>query len=331
MLFLLKIYGHSNVYLVCGMLYHIPILPPNNYYSMNYFKIMIGLFMSFCSCVNSVDKSELSSMDYELFIGTAAETLAEAVKDGDTISIKKEILVNHVPVDMRSAEYGTSLLMIATYYNNIRSAKCLLELGANPNLYNDTTKSWGENSILIASRRMTPSPEMLKMLLSYGGDPNSQAKGVKYNNAREIVPMRDFALQVAAAYSIEKVKILVQAKADINKMDNNPNNSAVFSAIIHNQMDVLLYLLQNGADYTVKFKQGDYTTEKTIYKECDILDMLRLLHYPLDSEKHRQKKEVIRFLSKVGLDYSKTSIPNWVINWAKKEYPNSWKEYLSHY
>ena len=133
------------------------------------------------------------------------------------------------------------------------------------------------------------------------------------------------------AYSIEKVKILVQAKADINKMDNNPNNSAVFSAIIHNQMDVLLYLLQNGADYTVKFKQGDYTTEKTIYKECDILDMLRLLHYPLDSEKHRQKKEVIRFLSKVGLDYSKTSIPNWVINWAKKEYPNSWKEYLSHY
>lgn len=34
---------------------------------MNYFKIMIGLFMSFCSCVNSVDKSELSSMDYELF------------------------------------------------------------------------------------------------------------------------------------------------------------------------------------------------------------------------------------------------------------------------
>ncbi len=45
--------------------------------------------------------------------------------------------------------------MMATYYNNVESAKCLLELGANPNLYNDTTKLWGENSVLIASRRMT--------------------------------------------------------------------------------------------------------------------------------------------------------------------------------
>ena len=84
--------------------------------------------------------------------------------------------------------------MMATYYNNVESAKCLLELGANPNLYNDTTKLWGENSVLIASRRMTPSPEMLHLLLYYGGDPNSQAKGVKYSNDRRLIPMRDFCI-----------------------------------------------------------------------------------------------------------------------------------------
>lgn len=64
--------------------------------------------------------------------------------------------------------------------------------------------------------------------------------------------MRDFSLQVASAYSIEKVKILVQAGADINKVGYEPDDCAVLSAIRHNQMDILLYLLNNGANYAMK-------------------------------------------------------------------------------
>ena len=269
---------------------------------MKYLVIILSLL--FFACSKNLDKSELNSMDYELFKDTSAEILAEAVKKGDTLLIKDEILNKHIPVDIKNAEFGTTLLMMATYYNNVESAKCLLELGANPNLYNDTTKLWGENSVLIASRRMTPSPEMLHLLLYYGGDPNSQAKGVKYSNDRRLIPMRDFALQVASGYSIEKVKILLNAGADINKLGDDANSSAIISAIVHNQMDILLYLLQNGADYTIKFPKTDQSFDDINKDEYDILDELRNLNYPLNSENYHKKMDVVNFLKTKGLDLS---------------------------
>lgn len=292
---------------------------------MNAVKYLLIILLLLCSCSGNVDKSRLSGMDYRLFNGTIAERLARAVKNGDVETIREEVLNHNIPVDLKNKECGTTLLMMATYHNNLKSARCLLELGADPNLYEDTLGSWGENSVLIASRRITPSPEMLSLLISYGGDPNSQAKGIKYNNVRKPVPMRDFALQVASDRSIEKVRILVEAGADVNKVEDSPytSPSAMYSAIIHNNMDILLYLLQNGADYTETFL--------TVHSECSILDMLRRSRYPLHSERHRQKMEVVKFLANKGLYYSKTPIPDWVIKWAKKEYPDNWEEYLARY
>lgn len=294
-------------------------------------KYLVIITLLICSCSNNIDKSELGSMDYRLFVGTEAERLAVAVANGDVKTIKEEVLNNNIPVDIKNTEFGTTLLMMATNYDNIESAKCLLELGADPNLCSDTTKTWGENSVLIASRWSTSSPEMLSLLLSYGGDPNSQAKGVQYINTMKFAPIRDFALEEASAYSIEKVKILVHAGADINKKNESEDMSAIRSAIIHNQMDILLYLLKNGADYTMKFIRGDYSKKETTYYECNILDLLRRSFYPLDSERHRQKMEVVKFLATKGLDYSEAPIPEWIIKRAKNEYPDNWEEYLEHY
>lgn len=298
---------------------------------MKYLLIIIILLS--CSCCNNIDKSKLRGMDYRLFVGTEAERLAMAVANGDVESIKEEVQNNHVPVDIKNEEYGTTLLMMATFYNNLESAKCLLELGADPNLCSDTTKTWGDNSVLIASRWNDLSPEMLSLLLSHGGDPNSQAKGIQYINVGKYAPMRDFALQKASAGSFEKVKILLQAGADINKVGTEfgEDFTAVTSAIVHDQMDILLYLLQNGADYTKKFKKRDYSTKEKIYYECDILDYLRKASYSLDSEEYKQKMEVVKFLASKGLDYSKAPIPEWKVEQIKKAYPNDWKEYLERY
>lgn len=295
---------------------------------MKYLLIIIILLS--CSCCNNIDKSKLRAMDYRLFVGTEAERLAMAVANGDVESIKEEVQNNHVPVDIKNEEYGTTLLMMATFYNNLESAKCLLELGADPNLCSDTTKTWGDNSVLIASRWNDLSPEMLSLLLSHGGDPNSQAKGIQYINVGKYAPMRDFALQKASAGSFEKVKILLQAGADINKINEYSDMTAIRSAIIHDQMDILLYLLENGADYTKKFIRGDYG-EVTTYYECDILDYLREQSYYLDSEEYKQKMEVVKFLASKGLDYSKAPIPDWIVERIKKAYPNDWKEYLERY
>jgi hypothetical protein len=40
---------------------------------------------------------------------------------------------------------------------------------------------------------------------------------------------------------------------------------------------------------------------------------------------------IIMCLKTKGLDYSKSPIPDWVVEWAQKEYPNNWKEYTSTY
>ena len=41
--------------------------------------------------------------------------------------------------------------------------------------------------------------------------------------------------------------------------------------------------------------------------------------------------EVVKFLATKGLDYSKTPIPDKIIEWAKIKYPNNWEEYLANY
>ena len=298
---------------------------------MDAMKCLLIVFLLLCSCTGNVDKSRLSGMDYRLFDGTIAERLARAVRNGDVKTIREEVLDHNIPVDIKNQERGTTLLMMATYYNNLKSVRCLLELGADPNLYEDTLESWGENSVLIASRRATPSPEMLSLLLDYGGNPNSQAKGVKCTNGSRIVPMRDFALEVASAHSIEKVRILVKAGADVNKTGGSPYETAIHSALSQNKMDILLYLLQNGADYNKTFMIWDHTSGEPVRTECTILDMLRWLYYPLQTERHRQKMAVVKFLAGKGLDYSKAPVPDWVKKWAQKEYPYNWEEYLARY
>lgn len=167
--------------------------------------------------------------------------------------------------------------------------------------------------------------------MTTGGDPDSQAKGVTYNNFRELIPIRDTALQAASESSLEKVKILLQAGADVNKSGTEPDDTAILYAGIQDQMDILLYLLQNGADYKITFRQYESIRDTTNYTEYNILDLLRKSTFPLDSRKYKQKMEVVKFLAERGWDYWKAPIPDYIIEKAKKEYPDSWQEYLENY
>ena len=100
-------------------------------------------------------------------------------------------------------------------------------------------------------------------------------------------------------------------------------------------MDVLLYLLEHGADYNGKFEMTncdppDYTTF-----DVDILYILRLCIYPLDSKQYKNKLKVIEFLKNKGLDYRKSPIPHNAVAIIKREIaPKDEKElqeYLKRY
>ena len=247
--------------------------------------------------------------DFRLYKHTPAWSLAKAVKDEDTTEISKQVLQMHISVDYRDPEYKQTLLMLATRTNKIESVKKLLELGANPNAHNDSTKYFGQSAVLLACRFTRPSSKILALLLKYGGNPNSTACGVQENGLGEIVPIRDFALSAAVFSSFEKVKLLVDAGANINYATST-ENCAIENCMIFDRMDIMLYLLQKGADYRRKFTEIDLDKPDYPTFEVDILYKLRKCVYPIGSKEYTDKMKVVNFLKKKGLDYWKSPIPS---------------------
>ena len=247
--------------------------------------------------------------DFRLYKHTPAWSLAKAVEDEDTTEISKQVLQMHISVDYRDPEYKQTLLMLATRTNKIESVKKLLELGANPNAHDDSTKYFGESAVLLACRFTRPSSKILDLLLKYGGNPNSTACGVQENGLGEIVPIRDFALSAAVFSSFEKVKLLVDAGANINYATST-ENCAIENCMIFDRMDIMLYLLQKGADYRRKFKEIDLDKPDYPTFEVDILYKLRKCVYPIGSKEYTDKMKVVNFLKKKGLDYWKSPIPS---------------------
>ena len=247
--------------------------------------------------------------DFRLYKHTPAWSLAKAVEDEDTTEISKQVLQMHISVDYRDPEYKQTLLMLATRTNKIESVKKLLELGANPNAHNDSTKYFGQSAVLLACRFTRPSSKILALLLKYGGNPNSTACGVQENGLGEIVPIRDFALSAAVFSSFENVKLLVDAGANINYATST-ENCAIENCMIFDRMDIMLYLLQKGADYRRKFTEIDLDKPDYPTFEVDILYKLRKCVYPIGSKEYTDKMKVVNFLKKKGLDYWKSPIPS---------------------
>lgn len=270
---------------------------------------LLFLVLFVCSFCTEPNVKDMLGDDFRLYKHTPAWSLAKAVEDEDTTEISKQVLQMHISVDYRDPEYKQTLLMLATRTNKIESVKKLLELGANPNAHNDSTKYFGQSAVLLACRFTRPSSKILALLLKYGGNPNSTACGVQENGLGEIVPIRDFALSAAVFSSFEKVKLLVDAGANINYATST-ENCAIENCMIFDRMDIMLYLLQKGADYRRKFTEIDLDKPDYPTFEVDILYKLRKCVYPIGSKEYTDKMKVVNFLKKKGLDYWKSPIPS---------------------
>ena len=277
---------------------------------LSYYKYEASFILSIvCSSCTEPNVKDMLGDDFRLYKHTPAWSLAKAVEDEDTTEISKQVLQMHISVDYRDPEYKQTLLMLATRTNKIESVKKLLELGANPNAHNDSTKYFGQSAVLLACRFTRPSSKILALLLKYGGNPNSTACGVQENGLGEIVPIRDFALSAAVFSSFEKVKLLVDAGANINYATST-ENCAIENCMIFDRMDIMLYLLQKGADYRRKFTEIDLDKPDYPTFEVDILYKLRKCVYPIGSKEYTDKMKVVNFLKKKGLDYWKSPIPS---------------------
>lgn len=294
-------------------------------------KKLFSICLLFClsSCYNQetlVDKSKLLGMDYRLFQSTPAWELAKAVKTGDIKKIQEEVIQKKVSVDYIESRFGNTLLMMAIYNSKYESVKTLLELGANPNLH-DTYK--GETAVIVAAGN--DDPKYLKLLLDYKGDPNSvedvfSDPNGKMDQSRYSALTKAVLPSLMGKKNLENVKLLVEAGADINYTKKGIIQSALAVALIQDQMDVAMYLIEKGADYTKPI-----TLTVIEGEDISVLQILRKSIIDLDSEQYKKKMEVIAFLRTKGLDYDKEPIPEGTIEYMKNMFPDNWQEYRKRY
>lgn len=291
--------------------------------------IFISLLFCLTSCYNQetlADKSKMMGNDYRLYQSTPAWALAKAVEAGDIEKIKEEVLQKKVSVDHQESRFGQTLMMLAIFNSEYDSVKTLLELGANPNQHD---KFKGKTPVIVAAGNA--DPKYLKLLLAYKGDPNSienvfSGPKKRINSGRNSALTKAVLPSVMVKKNLENVKLLVEAGADINYTKKGIIQTALAEALIQDQMDVALYLMEKGADYTKPI-----TPTAIEGADVTVLQILRKSIIDLDSEQYKKKMEVITFLKSRGLDYYKEPIPEGTIEYMKNMYPDNWQEYVKRY
>jgi ankyrin repeat protein len=275
------------------------------------------------SCYNQekiVDKNKLLGNDIRLYQNTSAWNLAKAVDDEDIAKIKYEIIHNKVNVDFKEERFGHTLLSIAVRNGKYQSVKTLLELNADTNV---ADKYMGTTPVIYAAQN--DNPKYLKIILAYKGNPNSAeaAPPMEGNTSRNTALCA--AIKFKDDYSLMKVKMLVEAGADVNSDNHGLTNKPLTNAIMMDKYDVALYLLEQGADYkNLMYKMVDG-------EEVYILKALRKSIFDLNTVEYQQKLKVIDFLRSKGLNYANEPIPSWILNDIKEKYPNNWDEYRTKY
>lgn len=279
-----------------------------------------ALFFSLFGCREiPVNIDDLLADDVRLYQRTPAWTLAKAVDDQNINEINRQVLEEKIPVDFKEKKFGLTLLMYAVITNKIHSVQRLLELRADPNLPNDSLKDSGMNAVIFACDVPNVSPQILRLLLKYGGNPNSMECGRNFDIEGDWTPARRSALSYAISLfgKFDKVKILVEMGADVNRCGDG-QDFPLMDALVHDRIDVALYLLEHGADYHCKYKIYDPSFGEDGHY-VDILYMLKQCIYPLDSQEYKDKLKVVKFLKDRGMDYWKTLTPEYTIEKIQRQ------------
>lgn len=298
--------------------------------------------MTCIGCVN--DGIQYSS--YKSFEGTKVWNLAKAVDCGDTAEIgrilqKDTSLINyqdysgwtilmHVVYNQTRVRFPKSLFCDYEYGgrakdnpDNMKSFKYLLKKRANINIQDNC----GKTALAIACEKSGGDDSYVKLLLENGAKTEVEV----CNPAEDHIhgPYTPLMLAVRSERK-DYVDLLLKYGANID-YSNEVGSCALSEAMWINQKKygytMTIYLLRKGVDYTKPY--CDYRKSDNL--KVTFMEDLRRQPVELGSDVHKQKMEIIKFLKLRGMDYSKIAIPDNVVKYAKRVYPNSWETYLKEY
>lgn len=248
------------------------------------------LALIFVSCGNidkPVRKSSLSNTDYRLFQGTSVWPLAKAAYINDLAAVNRILKDNPELANIPDSVYGGTMLMLAIERQNYELFKVLLDNGAVVN-YHD---KYNDASPLMAACGRTGGGD-----LRFASDLIEH--GAFVNDTSSLIGS---AMMMAVSYStLPFVKLLYKNGADIYYR-NGAGYNAIGFALLSGNYDAVLYLLENGADYTqpaiiIRDDNGN------IIRQRSILETVRNGMPFILSPNYRTKQKIITFLENKGVE-----------------------------
>jgi ankyrin repeat protein len=249
-----------------------------------------------------IDKVDLLGSDYRLFQNTPAFELAKAVCSEDMDQVEYLVNAKRQNINFQEPKFGNSLIMMTVVNQQYGMCEKLLQLGANPNLHDYYQ---GTPAIVDAAQigsLFFDDTKFLRLLLKYGANPSDKENGkLDEGNSIRYTPL---IVSSGSKYeAFEKVKLLVEAGADINYKDEF-NNFALKRAIVLDNMEVAYYLLLHGADY-----QGVFIDRSKYFEggqKAYIQDLLMEHNYSSYSRNQKYKLKIIDFLKAKGVKFPRT-------------------------
>lgn len=291
-------------------------------------------------------KGEYRITDIRIYKNTPAWNLALAVKRQDTGSIQRIVEKEPHLLNYQDPQYGATLLLWAVGTERYRSAETLLKCGADPNIpTNDKTTWGGQTPLWVAAgyswvdRHAKKDPKYVKLLLSYGADPNLCYSGFDISLGESMVEVGNSPLMQSIGCGIEKTKVLIEAGADINYKTKSGRTAAI-TALNAGGPNATLEAMRY-AHYLIVEKKAKvsepYYRNLILFKEDDPnekfypVDILRNWIYPLGSKEHKIKMEIVEEFARQGVNYWATKINDSTLRIIKKRYPDTWEEYIKKY
>ena len=236
--------------------------------------------------------------------------LMKAVQKEDIATIEQIVADKKLNLNYADAAHGVSLLNWCIFSKRLKAFEELLILGANPNWQDPK----GEFAPPITEAAKLPETDKyLKVCLKYRGDPNCISKKIK--GTENQTPL------YGSFYSdrMENIKILIANGANVNLAPEG-YWTPLAELLVQDKIVMAKFLIDQGADYI----KMNFKTESG--NDLNILDLLRMNKFNLNSEEYKIKMEIVEFLKKKGLDYWKYPIPDDI----KLQYKND-PDYLDKY
>lgn len=258
----------------------------------------------------------LRGYDKEIFYGTPVYDVATQIEGGNHKKLADIISkLSKEEINYTDDKFNKTLGGFALRHGNLKAIKVLIENGLNPNILENDGASLITSINSYHNSRLPNSLETLEFIIKNGGN-------VNLLNDKKGTLDRTPLIVACSGSNLANVKMLIKHGADPHFIyENIPGDrfpeSAFIKASGSKAIDIVNYLIfEQKVDYSSKHSL-DSKWNPGGYK---ILSYLRKMMFPLDSERYEQKMKLVKYLSKQGMDYWSTPIPDYLKKGRTEEY-----------